>query len=437
MRHDWNSLLSDQPGLLFRHFSEEYYPPADALVDYLGEYAAQLGLRVRYITTITQVTRGSSDSDSGFVLLDGAGTRYECEHVIMATGLKTNEPDTIVGAEHAVTYEKMSLDRAEYQDKKVLILGKGNAAFETAWHLMPATAEIRMISRNAVRLAPITHYVGDLRVVNDEALGAYQLKSLVSLLETDAPIKNTTIRYTIVKDEPMFKGTTEEGKLAFYYERLGGPPGEEEELYRKRGPVAYDNIILCAGFVLDQSIFTESTQPEMDYREKYPVLTPAYESINQPGIYYAGTIGHSRDWRKSSGGFIHGFRYTARALHRWLELAHEDVAWPSTLVKTDPMKLSTAVLARMAETSGLYQMFSELSDVLVITPKGSRHFHEVPHSKATPRFTTPRPSTLTTHSYTYPSISIWILGLLTSNVGLWPTRAHPVVAGKGRASEIG
>eukprot|EP01043_Picozoa_sp_COSAG02_P062039 COSAG02_NODE_8465_length_2563_cov_2.666802_3_plen_95_part_01 len=54
MRHDWNSLLSDQPGLLFRHFSEEYYPPADALVDYLGEYAAQLGLRVRYNTTITQ-----------------------------------------------------------------------------------------------------------------------------------------------------------------------------------------------------------------------------------------------------------------------------------------------------------------------------------------------------------------------------------------------
>ena len=46
---------------------------------------------------------------------------------------------------------------------------------------------------------------------------AYQLKSLVSLLETDAPIKNTTIRYTIVKDEPMFKGTTEEGKLAFFY----------------------------------------------------------------------------------------------------------------------------------------------------------------------------------------------------------------------------
>jgi hypothetical protein len=43
------------------------------------------------------------------------------------------------------------------------------------------------------------------------------------------------------------------------------------------------------------------------------------------------------------------------------------------------MKLSTAVLGRMAETSGLYQMFTELSDVIVVTPKGSRYFEEVPH----------------------------------------------------------
>lgn len=74
----------------------------------------------------------------------------------------------------------MSLDRAEYKNKKVLIVGKGNAAFETAWHLMPATAEVRMIckkhtpnphhsliyrevaerllvtARHPIRLAPIT-----------------------------------------------------------------------------------------------------------------------------------------------------------------------------------------------------------------------------------------------------------------------------------------
>lgn len=74
---------------------------------------------------------------------------------------------------------------------------------------------------------------------------------------------------------------------------------------------------------MDQSVFAEDLQPQMDDKNKYPLLTPSYESVNAAGVYYAGTLGHSRDWRKSSGGFIHGFRYTARALHRWLELAHE------------------------------------------------------------------------------------------------------------------
>ena len=64
-----------------------------------------------------------------------------------------------------------------------------------------------MISRNPVRLAPPTHYVGDLRVVNDEALGAYQLKSLVSLLDTDPPIGNTTIVSTVDYKEDGFYGS--------------------------------------------------------------------------------------------------------------------------------------------------------------------------------------------------------------------------------------
>ena len=32
MRHDWNSLLSDDPTMLFKYYSKEMFPPADALV---------------------------------------------------------------------------------------------------------------------------------------------------------------------------------------------------------------------------------------------------------------------------------------------------------------------------------------------------------------------------------------------------------------------
>ena len=45
---------------------------------------------------------------------------------------------------------------------------------------------------------------------------------------------------------------------------------------------------------------------------KYPQIDHSYESIDYPGLYYAGTVTHSLDYRKSAGGFIHGFRYTGR-----------------------------------------------------------------------------------------------------------------------------
>lgn len=39
-----------------------------------------------------------------------------------------------------------------------------------------------------------------------------------------------------------------------------------------------------------------------------------YESVENPHMYFAGTNTHSLDFRKSAGGFIHGFRYTGMYL---------------------------------------------------------------------------------------------------------------------------
>ena len=189
-------------------------------------------------------------------------------------------PPTLTGGEHALSYESMSLDREQYRNQKVLILGKGNAAFETAWHLMPVAAEIRMLSRHAAKMAAHTHYVGDLRVVNDEALGAYQLKSLVSLLETDAQVANTTQASRIEYDPAGLMGSPY--KFAYTYERRVDE-GADPALYRKRGPVLYDNIILCTGFEIDQSPFSGNVRPTIDAKGKYAVLGPTY-GPGRPGV---------------------------------------------------------------------------------------------------------------------------------------------------------
>lgn len=44
---------------------------------------------------------------------------------------------------------------------------------------------------------------------------------------------------------------------------------------------------------------------------KYPQIKPNYESRGTRGLFVLGTASHSVDFRKSAGGFIHGFRYTS------------------------------------------------------------------------------------------------------------------------------
>lgn len=45
--------------------------------------------------------------------------------------------------------------------------------------------------------------------------------------------------------------------------------------------------------------------------KKYPKIDADYESSDYKNLYFAGTNTHSLDFRQSSGGFIHGFRYTS------------------------------------------------------------------------------------------------------------------------------
>ena len=72
--------------------------------------------------------------------------------------------------------------------------------------------------------------------------------------------------------------------------------------------------------------------PEFQHNGKYPVINHEFESTTVPSLYFAGTLAHGKDFKKSAGGFIHGFRYTTRHLFRVLEAKyHRDGAWPGTV----------------------------------------------------------------------------------------------------------
>jgi hypothetical protein len=97
-------------------------------------------------------------------------------------------------------------------------------------------------------------------------------------------------------------------------------------------PLVYDKVVLCLGFLHDQSVYdaVQEVQPIFQKNKRYPVLTSKYEAVGVPGLYFAGTLTHGKDFKRAAGGFVHGFRYTARALVRILGEQRPDFEeWPT------------------------------------------------------------------------------------------------------------
>ena len=125
----------------------------------------------------------------------------------------------------------------------------------------------------------------------------------------------------------------------------------------------------------------DSSPPKPTKRSpKYPEITGGYESVNVEDMFFAGTLAHGRDWRKSAGGFIHGFRYTARALFNVLGERFEETEWPHEKLNYHVADVIGMMHSRINEASGIYQMFAELVDVVAIPPDRSHilYYREVP-----------------------------------------------------------
>ncbi len=80
MRHDWNSLLSDDESLLFRHYSRDFFPHKQVMLDYLTDYTRKLGIRVLYNVDVSNVRANnvSEGESEGFSMTDQGGNRYRC-----------------------------------------------------------------------------------------------------------------------------------------------------------------------------------------------------------------------------------------------------------------------------------------------------------------------------------------------------------------------
>ena len=167
-----------------------------------------------------------------FCLTSSDGEYFTCRRLIVATGLSVENKPPVPGIEHAEFYSGVSVDPQDFKNQRVLIIGKGNSAFELADTLIPTTIYIHVASPESLRLAWKSRFVGDLRAVNNNFLDTYQLKCQNAILDG--------IITKIHKKE-------EEYEVSISYSHA---KGEKEVL-------VYDRIVLAAGFRFDNSIFDD------------------------------------------------------------------------------------------------------------------------------------------------------------------------------------
>ncbi|MCP5052966.1 MAG: NAD(P)-binding domain-containing protein [bacterium] len=348
LRWDWNSLLSDNEELLVRNYSKRYFPKGCDLVKYFNDFANHFELRIKYNTTIVEINK-----DENFALLDQDGNSYNCRHLIVATGVAKPYIPTIPGIELAENYETVSIDPEDFCNQRVLIVGKGNSAFEVADNLLSTAAVIHLASPDPIVMAWQSHYVGHLRAVNNNLLDSYQLKS-----------QNAIFDATVDKIER--KG---EGFLAsFSYLHANG---EKED-------IMYDRVIVCTGFQFDASLFNGNCRPELAINNRMPSQTSEWESTNIKDLYFAGILTHMRDYGKSTSAFIHGYRYNCRALYRIFEQKYHQQSWPELSMDSTPKELTDAVIKRVNRTSALWQQFGFLADVIVVNGNKASYYEEMP-----------------------------------------------------------
>jgi len=355
LRHDWNSLLSDD-GPKFTDYSKEYYPDRKDLVRYINDFAGKYKLNIKYKTNVEKIQKTAEGKYTLAVTNASGKWLYTCDKLIVATGVeKPNRggvKDTTGTIRHYADFPKDYFKKEEnlatFENKQLLIIGNGNSAFELANILTPRVSSVNILGRNSKKWAMSTHYAGDLRSIYLPFHDTFLLKSLNSFDETgiNIVIENGVVnKYTIHHDC---------GRCSIKHPYGGMPPD------------GYDQIILCTGWQFDTSIF-EFELP-LTENKKYPIISDTYEAINNTNLFFIGALMHSFDFKISSGGFIHGFRYLIKHFFQLNYDGKFDIQKYTISDSAGMSDLLAHIIYKINYGSAIYQMFGQLVDIFIYNP---------------------------------------------------------------------
>jgi thioredoxin reductase len=289
-RFDWNSLLSHNPrhkGLVRKEMDgTSYFPRRSEMERGLVKFADVSNLKVRYGCSWEATRR----AEGGYVLSTSDG-EYEAPLVLFGIGVTEPWTPDIPGARHVVHYVDLKEPRA-YAGKRILVLGKRNSGFETAHGLLPWASRIVMTSPSPVTFSITARHPSAARAVymqpyEDYVLGGghYVLNAVPTAIEPTAGALRVHL-----------DGTTEAESWVFEVDEVIGATGFQTPLRD----------------LPDVGVGTFGHQ-------RFPALTPFWESTTAPGIYFVGSTsqgatGLKKFGRASTSGVVNGFRHNARVL---------------------------------------------------------------------------------------------------------------------------
>jgi thioredoxin reductase len=291
--YDHNSLIADDPenrALVPAVMSRESVVPTRAeMAAGLAAFAARTSIRVRYGTR-WEATRREGDA----LVLETSDGEYRCRAAVFAVGATDPWRSPIPGIEHVPHYADTREPDA-YRGRDVFVIGKRNSAFEVADGLLPWARQIVLASPRPAQAAVLAHATVRARYLQpleDYAVGG-------GTLVVDAAIERIE-RHPDGRFLIRAAGTTQPGSLEF----------------------TADAVIAATGFstpMRDLPALGVATVAE----GRLPALTPYWESISAPGVFFAGNVsqgapGLRKHGYASSSAAVHGFRYNARILARYL-----------------------------------------------------------------------------------------------------------------------
>ena len=287
--YDHNSLVAAEPQLkaLVPRFMDRAYdlPSRAEMEQALAAFADQAALEVRYGCT-WESTRHRGEAIT-LVTSDG---EYRCRAVVFALGVTQPWRAPVPGLEHAAHYVDTATPE-RYAGRSVFVVGKRNSGFEVAQGILPWARSIilgspRPVQTDALALSGLRiRYLHPYDEYARGGPGTYVLDVTIERIERHAN------GFRVVT-----QGTSWDGRLEF----------------------EVDDVIAATGFraplrdLPHLGLVTVSDG-------RIPALTPFWESVSLPGVYFAGNAsqgarGIGKRGAGASSTAVNGFRYNARVL---------------------------------------------------------------------------------------------------------------------------